>query len=102
MNPYIVKYDYENAEGIGVVIIYAKSIDDAMKKFRTRMFESGDSKWYEYVYHRSEFRHVATNVYGWNTCYNESANVCVKIREINSKHGEVIPIYEHFDHDIDI
>ena len=96
MNPHVIKYDYEDAEGAGVIIIYANSVDDALTKFKSYMFGEKNAEWYERVYHRSEFRLVATNIYGWHTFYNDPANVCIKIKEINLRNGEVIPVYTDF------
>lgn len=99
MDPYIVKYDYEAAFGIGTLILFADDEDDCVKKFRKYMFDKIDDKWLEYTYHRSEFRHVSMNVFGWHTYWNDSANVCIKVRKIDKRFGELIPIYEHFEHD---
>ena len=100
MNAYVIKYDYEDADGIGIFILYANDIDDALMKFRKHMFDTNDSKWYERAYRKSEFRLVAKNIYGWHTFYNEPANVCIKIREINKKSGDIIPVHRSFDFDV--
>jgi len=98
MIPYIVKYDYDDAYGFGAVIVYTNNLDDAVYQFKRYMFNKKDQKWIDHTYRYSDFKHIATNAYGWHTFLNSPVNVvCLKIREINIDHGPVIPIQEHFE-----
>lgn len=97
MKAFIVKYDYEDLYGFGAKIVLATSPEDAVKKFQKQMIESKDSKFYERTYHNDKFRHICMNVFTWHTFINDAANVCLKVREIDDKFGDVIPIQEYFD-----
>lgn len=97
MTPFVVKYDYEDMYGFGATIVFADNIDDAVEKFKRDMFNKKDSKWLERVYRHATFRHISRNVFGWHTYFNDPANVCIKVREVNTKHGPIIPIQEHFE-----
>lgn len=97
MIPFVVKYDYEDMYGFGATIIFAKDVEDAVKRFVRDMINRRDTKWLDHTYHRNKFRYVSTNTFGWNTFLNDSDNVCLKVREVDTKYGNIIPIQEHFD-----
>lgn len=97
MTPFVIKYDYEDMYGFGATIVFAEDIDSAVETFKQEMFNKKDSQWIERTYHHSTFRHVAKNIFGWHTYFNDPANVCVKVREVNTKYGTIIPIQEHFE-----
>lgn len=97
MIPFIVKYDYEDMYGFGATIIFAKDVEDAVKRFVREMINKRDTRWLEHTHNRTEFKHINTNMYGWNTFLNDSANVCIKVREVDTAFGDIIPIQEHFE-----
>lgn len=95
--PYIVKYDYDDMYGFGTIVIFAYDMDDAIQQLRRHMIEMKDTKWIDHTYNQNTFRWVSKNVYGWNTYFNDSANTCVKIREVDTTCGLIIPVQEHFE-----
>lgn len=98
MKPFIVKYDYEDMYGFGAKIVFAESPEDAVIKFQKHMINSKDSNFYgRTVYHNNEFRHICMNVFSWHTFINNKANICLKVREIDDRFGDVIPIQEYFE-----
>lgn len=99
MKPFIVKYDYEDLFGFGTCIVFAEDMDGAIVAFKNHMFDSGNVEWKNHAYNQNNFRWVSRNVFGWNTYFNGPANVCLKIREINTTYGTIIPIQEYFDLD---
>lgn len=96
--PYVIKYDYDDMYGFGTTIVFANDMDDAVNRFRHYMMDKRDSKWLEYTFNRADFRWVSKNVFGWNIFFNDSANVCLKVREICTQYGDIIPIQEHFEY----
>lgn len=94
---FIVKYDYEDCTGFGAVVVYAPSPDAAVIKFRNYMFDNKTERWMDHMYRRSNFRHVSCNIFGWHQYFNDDATVCLKVREIDTKYGDIIPIQESFE-----
>ena len=97
LKAFVIKYDYDDCTGFGAIIVHAYSIDEAISIFKKYMFEKKDDKWYEMTYRRSDFRYVSKNIFGWNQYFNDNATVCLKVREINTKCGDIIPIQEYFE-----
>lgn len=96
--PFIIKYDYEDMYGFGACVIFAKDMDDAVEQFKQHMYKSNNKEFFDRTsYHNKDFRWVSKNVFGWNTYFNDAANVCIKVREINMNYGTVIAIQEHFE-----
>lgn len=94
---YIIKYDYEDCTGFGAIIVHALSHDMAVIMFRKYMFEQKDERWYDHAYRRSDFRHVNTNIFGWHQYFNDDATICLKVREIDTKYGDIIPVQSYFE-----
>ena len=94
---YIIKYDYEDCTGFGAIIVHALTHDMAVILFRKYMFDKKDARWYEHAYRRSDFRFVSKNIFGWYQYFNDDATICIKVREIDMKFGDVIPIQECFE-----
>lgn len=94
---FVIKYDYEDCTGFGAIIVHALTPDMAVILFRKYMFEHKDDRWNEHAYRRSDFRHVSCNIFGWHQYFNDDATVCLKVREIDMKYGDIIPIQEYFD-----
>lgn len=95
--PFVIKYDYEDMYGFGSVIVFAVSMVDAIDKFVKYMESTDNSTWKDYTVNRNTFRWVSKNVFGWNIYFNKKADVCLKVRKIETKYGDIIPIQEHFE-----
>lgn len=95
--PFVIKYDYEDMYGFGAIIVFARSMVDAINKFAAHMSTTDNSTWKDYTVNRSTFRWVSKNIFGWNIYFNEKADVCLKVRQIETKYGDIIPIQEHFE-----
>ena len=94
---YIIKYDYEDCTGFGAIIVHALTPDMAVLVFRKYMFDKKDARWNDHAYRRSDFRFVSKNIFGWHQYFNDDATICVKVREIDMKFGDVIPVQECFE-----
>lgn len=94
---FIIKYDYEDCTGFGAVIVHAPSPDGAVLAFRKYMFDNKNDRWIEHAYRRGDFRHINVNIFGWHQYFNNDATICLKVREIDTKYGDIIPIQESFE-----
>lgn len=101
MKTFVIKYGYVDMYGFGSVIIFADTMEEAINIFINHMHSTGGEKWFERTYNRNVFRYKTSNVFGWHVFFNDSENVCLKIREINTDHGEIIPIQEYFEEPTD-
>ncbi len=103
MKWYVIKYDYDDCTGFGAIILSALSHDDAIIRFKSYMFDRNNKgkgsvdEWYEHTYRNADFRFVSKNIFGWYQYMNNSANVCIKVREICDQYGDIIPIQECFE-----
>ena len=97
MIPFIVKYEYDDMYGNGSKIVFADTVDEAVEKLNKHMLEKRDKKWTDRVYSNDEFRHICVNAFGWHTYVNNEAVVGLKVREIDLRFGDVIPIAEYFE-----
>ena len=95
--PFIVKYDYDDMYGFGSMIVFAKDEADAVLVLRDEMEKNQDKRWLDRTIRGNrDFRFITKSIYDWYTYYNNEANVCVKVRRINRKFGN-IPIGNNFE-----
>ena len=95
--PFVIKYDYEDMIGFGATIVFAESMEMAVDKFIYHMNETKNSNWLDYSHNRETFRWVSKNIFGWNIYFNQASDICLKVRQIETRYGDIIPIQEHFE-----
>lgn len=99
--PYVIKWDYEDIYGTGTLVIFAHDEEDAVRRFVRYIHNSKDPLWIERTWRYESFRFITKNIFGWYTYMNSITNVCVKVRQVDQRFGDVIPLVQIFNNEME-